>query len=243
MSNEAELKDFLRKETASTRRGANILLVGGIVVVVVIAGYFGYILNYLQRKWEAKGFVEIALNQATKALEQGRPQLEKWVIDQLPGFMDTAETQLIKYMPEGRRRAEDLIAQAADKLAAEVHERASEQIEQIMLTHGSQIRAALEASGDIQKSEDAKENLKAALEEEFEKVAVQDLDPRVDEYLKALEDMNTELGVLVESPVSKLTQEQRLERELIQIVYTLIERNYARLRGLGTVPAAPAEAN
>ena len=232
MSNETELKDFLQREAASTRKGANIFLVIGIVVVVAIVIYFGLILNYLKTNWQAKDVVQVASHQAELALDQVAPRMEAWVVDQLPGLMDQAKDKLIDYLPEGRKRLEDLLAQAADDLSEKVREQASEQIEQVMLTHGPEIRAALEAAGDVQKSEDAKEHLKAALEEEFEKVAVSDLDPRVHEYLRALEDMDAELTVLVETPVEQLTPEQRLERELLQIMYTLIERNYARFRGL-----------
>ena len=140
-------------------------------------------------------------------------------------------------MPKGRKKLEELLAQAADDLSQKVRDQASEQIEQVMLTHGQKIRAALEAVGDIQKSENAELDLKKAFEEEFEKIAVRDLDPRVHDYLTALQDIDAELTALVETPVEKLTPEQRLERELLQIVYTLIERRYARFRGLGTKTA------
>jgi len=233
MSNGTELTDFLKREAASLRRGATVLLVVGIIVVVVIVGYFGYILGYLQEKWEAKGFVELALHQATQALEQGRPQLETWVINELPGLMDQAKDSLVKHMPDARKKAEEVLSGAADDLADKIREQASDQVNDILLRHGTEIRLALEAAGDIQKSEDAKEDLKKVLEEEFEALAVRDLDPYLPQYLQALEDMDKELAVVVETPVENLTEEQRLERELIQIVYTLIERTYARLRGVG----------
>ncbi len=237
MSNETEMKDFLKREAASTRKGGTILLVFGVSFVPALIGLYTYTLSRLHTEWNSEKIIEFGMLKMPVYLDAAIKGGEDEVLKRAPGLMDQAKDQLIKYMPEGRKRLEDLLAKAADDLSEKVREQASEQIEQVMLTHGPEIRAALEAAGDIQKSEDAKENLKAVLEEEFEKVAVRDLDPRVHEYLQALEDMDTELTVLVETPVEKLTPERQLERELLQIVYTLIERNYARFRGLGTTAA------
>ncbi len=70
----------------------------------------------------------------------------------------------------------------------------------------------------------------ATIEEEFEALAVKELDPNLPEYERVLEEMDAELTLLVESDPEKLTEEQKLERELLQIINTLLERKFGQLR-------------
>lgn len=233
MSNETELRDFLRREAASTRRGGTILLVIGIVVVVAIVGYFSWILNYLKSNYQAKDFVDVASNQITQYVKRGAsPEAQTWVMSQLPGLMDQAKDELVAYMPKARKRAEELLSSAADDLAERIREEAGDQVSDIMLRHEGTISRALAAATDIERS-GVELELKKALEEEFEALAVRELDPNLPEYERVLKDMDGQLTVLVDTPLEELTEEEKLERELLQIINTLLERNFGRLRGAG----------
>ncbi len=233
MSNETELRDFLKREAASTRKGGTILLVVGIVVVVAIVVYFSLILSWLRKNYQAKDFVDVASMMVSEYIDQAAsPEAQTWVMSKLPGLMDQAKKELVAYMPKARKRAEELLSSAADDLAERIREEAGDQVSDIMLRHEGTIRLALDAASDIERS-NAELALNKALEEEFEALAVRELDPNLPEYLRALEEMDAELTVLVDSDPEKLTDEQKLERELLQIIYTLLERNFGELRGAG----------
>lgn len=230
MNNQTELSDFLKKEAASMRRGGNILLAVGIVVVVLIVGYFGFILHYLSTKWNYDTVIGYVISRMDSALDAAPPKVEEWVLTQLPGLMDKATDTLIEKAPEIRAKAEEYADSALDEVSDRIRAQIGEKVRDLLVAHGDTIREALEAAGDIQKSEDAKEHLKVVLEEEFEKVAVADVDPYKDDVLQALKDIDNQLGVLVQTDPDKLTEEQQLERELVQIVYTLCHRLYATTR-------------
>ena len=59
---------------------------------------------------------------------------------------------------------------------------------------------------------------------------MKELDPNLPEYERVLEEMDAELTLLVEGDPEKLTEEQKLERELLQIINTLLERKFGELR-------------
>jgi len=230
MSNETELKDFLKKETAASRRGAKILLIVGIVVVVVIVGYFSYILSYLKSEWQAEDFIDVAFHQVDQAIDNYIPQAEGFVLEQVPELMDEARKRLPELVPKLRGQAEDIASDQLDALAERVHDALSDEIQQILLTHGPQVRHALSAVNDIERA-NAKRELQAVLEEEFEKTAVNELDPYLPEVLQAFKEMDADIEVLVETPVEQLSERQKLERELLQIFYTLFSRFFADIRG------------
>lgn len=230
MSNETELRDFLKREAASTRRGGTILLVVGIVVVVAIVVYFSLILSWLRKNYQAKDVVDVASDQITQYIKRAAsPEAQTWVMRNLPGLMDQAKEELVAYMPKGRKRAEELLSSAADDLAEKIREEAGDQVSDIMLRHEGTIRLALDAASDIEKSK-AELELKEALEEEFEALAQRELDPNLPEYERALKDMDAKLTVLVDTAPEELTEEEQLERELLQIINTLLERHFGRLR-------------
>jgi len=232
MSNETDCRDFLRREAASTRTAGNILLVLGIVLVVFLIGLYSYTLGRLNREWQAKGIVDYGMARMTVAVDAAIETFEREALKRAPEIMDQAKDKLVAYMPEARKRAEELLSSAADDLAERIRAEAGDQVSDIMLRHETMISQALAAASDIEKS-NAELELKQALEEEFEALAVRDLDPNLPHYEQALKDMDEKLTVLVDTTPEELTEEQQLERELLQIINTLLERHFGRLQATG----------
>ena len=232
MSNETDCRDFLRREAASTRTAGNILLVLGIVLVVFLIGLYSYTLGRLNREWQAKDIVDYGMARMTVAVDAAIETFEREALKRAPEIMDQAKDKLVAYMPEARKRAEELLSSAADDLAERIRAEAGDQVSDIMLRHETMISQALAAASDIEKS-NAELELKQALEEEFEALAVRDLDPNLPHYEQALKDMDEKLGVLVDTTPEELTEEQQLERELLQIINTLLERHFGRLQATG----------
>lgn len=232
MSNETDCRDFLRREAASTRTAGNILLVLGIVLVVFLIGLYSYTLGRLNREWQAKDIVDYGMARMTVAVDAAIETFEREALKRAPEIMDQAKDKLVAYMPEARKRAEELLSSAADDLAERIRAEAGDQVSDIMLRHETMISQALAAASDIEKS-NAELELKQALEEEFEALAVRDLDPNLPHYEQALKDMDEKLTVLVDTTPEELTEEQQLERELLQIINTLLERHFGRLQAAG----------
>ena len=229
MSNETELRDFLKREAASTRKAGNILLVFGIVLVIFLIGLYAYTVGRLNREWQAEGIIELVWAEMTVRVDEVMDGFEEQALNYAPEIMDRAKNDLVAYMPQARKRAEELLSKAADDLAEKIREQAGDQVSDIMLRHEGTISRALAAASDIEKGE-AELALKAAFEEEFEALAVRELDPNLPEYERVLKEMDAELTLLVESDPEELTDEQKLERELLQIINTLLERKFGQLR-------------
>ncbi len=230
MSNETELRDFVKQQASATRRGGNILLVVGIVLIVVIVGYFSYVLGRLKRELQAQDVVDIVCAKVEKAVADYMPQAETFIMEQAPTIMDEAKDQIVKNLPKLREQAEKQLEGLADSATAKIEARISDEVQGIMNTHGPEIRQALEAAGDVQASETAKLDLTNALIVEFEKVAVEEVDPFLPEILEAFEKLEGDLTVLVEKPSEQLDEVQKIEREMLQIVYTLCSRAYAQVK-------------
>jgi len=231
MSNDTELRDFLKRETAAMRRGGNVLLIVGIILIAVIITYFSIILSILKRDYQTNTLLDIAFNQVETAIDNATPQLESWILTNAPALMDQAEKTILEKAPEIRVKAEQMVTGLADRAAERIHQELSVQISTFIRDHAQPIRLALEAAGDIQKSQTAKEDLKGVLLEEFERVAQEELDPKLPDVLSALKDIQDELHVLLTSPTTELNEEQRLEYELIQIAFTLWSRAYSAMQG------------
>ena len=232
MSNETELRDFIKQQAASMRRGGKVLLVVGIILVVVIVGYFSYILGWLKKNYQCSDVIDVAFAQVEALMADRMPQLEGWVMDQAPVIMDRAKEEIIENLPKLREQGEEYLSSVADSLTAKIQTEISDQVRELMEdpAHAASIRSALEAVSDIQKT-DAADELEAVLREQFEEVAEKEIDPDKDEWLEALEDLHGQLTVLVETPPEQLDEVQQLERELIEIIYTLLSRTYGRIKG------------
>jgi len=231
MSEQNELKDFLKKQAAGMRRGGTGILIVGIILIGVLLFLYTYTLNVLHREWEADGIIKFANAKVLVAVDDSLPRLEKWVEDSAPKLMDQAKDKMVEYAPKLREQVEAYVGDLADNLLSQAHDSVSQEVRDLMETHGQQIREALGAAGDVQKSETAERHLREALEEEFEQAAVKHLDPNLPELLRVLNDMDARMKLFIETPPDKLTKEDQLEREFVILINTLFERAFARLRG------------
>jgi hypothetical protein len=231
MSEESQLKDFLKQQAAGMRRGGTAILVVGIILIGVLLFLYTYTLNVLHREWEADGIIKFANARVLVAVDDSLPKLEKWVEDSVPSLMDQAKDKMVEYAPKLREQVEGYAGNLADSLLSQAHDAVSQQVRDLMQTHGQQIREALSSAGDLQKSETAERHLREALEGEFEQAAVNHLDPSLPELLRVLNDMDAKMKLFVETPPEKLSQEDQLEREFVILLNTLFEKAFAQLRG------------
>jgi len=238
MSEQNEVKDFVKKQAAGMRRGGTGILIVGIILICVLLFLYTYTLNVLHREWEADGIIKFANAKVLVAVDDSLPRLEKWVEDNAPKLMDQAKDKMVEYAPKLREQVEGYVGNVADSLLSQAHDAMRQQVTDLMQTHGAQIREALSAAGDLQKSETAERHLREALdgkekgkEGEFEQAAVNHLDPYLPELLRVLNDTDAKMKLFVETPPDKLSQEDQLEREFVILINTLFERAFSRLRG------------
>ena len=99
----------------------------------------------------------------------------------------------------------DELAERFNRLAAQrVEQYTGEQLVEFMVTQEEAVRRALVAGGNNEESERAKEDLKLCFEEEFEKLAQEELDTVLSTYLEVLKDIDARLAGAGES--SSVTQ-------------------------------------
>lgn len=231
MSEQNEVKDFVKKQAAGMRRGGTGILIVGIILIGVLLFLYTYTLNVLHKEWEADGIIKFANAKVLVAVDDSLPRLEKWVEDNAPKLMDEAKDKMVEYAPKLREQLEAYVGDLADSLLSQAHDAMSQQVRDLMQTHGQQIREALGSAGDLQKSETAERHLQEALEGEFEQAAVDHLDRQLPELLRVLNEMDAKMKVFIETPPGKLSQEDQLEREFVILINTVFERAFARLRG------------
>jgi len=231
MSDQSDLKEFVKKQAAAMRRGGTGILIGGIVLIIALLILYTYTLGRLHSEWGVHGILDYASSKALFYLDGVIEGVEPWVLNNAPGLMDQAKDKMVEYAPKLREQLEAYAGTLADSLLSQAHDGVSQQVRDLMQTHGQQIREALSAVGDVQKSPLATRHLQEALQAEFEQAAVNHLDPYRPELLRVLNDMDAKMKLFVETPPEKLTQEDQLEREFIILVNTLVERGFSRLRG------------
>jgi len=230
MSNDTGLKDFVKKEAAATRKGATILLVVGIIIACVIAGYLGFVLNWMQKNYQAKDIIDVVYDKVDKEVNRRLPETKDYVLKYAPQLMDQARKQIVDNAPKIRGYAEDWASTLADDVSSRVHDAVSQQVRDLMKEHSKEIREALDAAGDVQKSETAEYDLQKVLEAEFEQTAAKHVDRYLPDLLRALQDIDAKMKLYVETAPAKLTEEQQLEREFVMIVNTLFERGFGWAR-------------
>jgi hypothetical protein len=222
----------VKAETRATRRGATILLVVGIIIACAIASYLGYFLHFLQKNYQAKDIIDVVYDKVETSATGLVPKIKPYVLDHAPGLMDQAKDQMVKYAPDLRQHLEGYAGNFADSLLAQGHDALSQEVREVMQSHSQQIREALEAAGDVQKTPFAERHLQEALEAEFEQAAVNHVDAYLPELLRVLTQTDAKLELYLKSVPEKLTQEEQLEREFVLLLNTLFERGFGRLREL-----------
>jgi RNA processing factor Prp31 len=184
----------------------------------------------LHREWEAAGIVDYASSKALVAVDGYIENAEQWILDNAPKYMDDAKKSLVENAPKIRGYAEDWAGTLADDVSSRVHDAVSEQVRDVMKEHSKEIREALDAAGDVQKSEAAEYDLQKVLEAEFEQTAVNHVDRYLPDLLRALQDMDAKMKLYVETAPAKLTEDQQLEREFVMIINTVFERGFGWAR-------------
>lgn len=215
------LEARLDAETEHLQRQKTVNIVVGLILVVIIFGYFLFMSGMVKNALEPQGVAMMVSQRVVSYLPEARATLETTARREVPVLVDKLIDALLKQrVPEARAKIKARVLALGDKAMDDAESIFFDQINLHLKQHGEKIRslaADLSTDEGTHAFEDA---LYATLEE-----AVNSPDIQVDliGYGIALQELDGMLLYLATEEAS-LTSEEQTVRELIAIFRELMNR-------------------
>jgi hypothetical protein len=198
---------------AQVERSATITLVVGLVLLLLLAGYFTY--GYVQIKsiTEPKQLVAAGTAMFQDYAAKARPDIEKQIIDSAPGWAKHLSDQLIASMPDVRKQLEGVVLDQVTAQAQEAQMLTSQHFESFLKDNRGLIETHLrELSSNEKLTQQSLKQLQDALEKSFEG----DMQSQAHAMLQGLESLSKRVKRLAAN--KGLTHEEDVERRLCMLV-------------------------
>jgi len=152
--------EFLRGEVAAWRRGSKVIGIVGVIVVLFIVIYFGWLYATFRGFFgDMEGYLE-PRTLASIVQEQVSPQLpifiettEKYLLENSADLIEDGKNQLLNELPAGRKALEEYLLEQGPRLIEEQKAKLLEQMPQI---RARTVRYVEDNAGSLlSKSEDA----------------------------------------------------------------------------------------
>lgn len=224
-----KLERRIEDEVSKSKRSMTISVIVGIVLVVILIGYFSFMSSLVAEAAEPEGLAQMASVEINERIPEVSKQLEQTAKEQAPELVNAAINYVVdEQLPGARKAAEDTIKKeveaALDKYEAEI----TTTVDETMDKHRENIKQLASQLTTAQGKADFEEELYRVITESLEQ---QDIKMQMEMYRMALMDINAMLGFMAEEEFAA-TQEQEALRNLIGILRELASR--AELNYLGT---------
>lgn len=231
MLNQVEqLEKKIDAQIARAKAMQTTTLVIGVVLIVIIIGYFMFMASQVRKMMVPQDLAEIAGDQIRTRVTELTPELEKAARENAPKLVDSLVNEIIEnQLPSGRQFLEEMIKEESTRQLDRMENILVESFREVIDQNDEAIRSLVEALKNDEGRETFQESIRALL---LEALNDGEINVALDSYGMALEEVNG-LLLRLSSPDEELTNEERITKQLIVVVRELANRSEF---DLGTLP-------
>lgn len=224
-----QLESKLDAQLASLNRSRNLNLILGIVLIVVIFGYFQFIGGIVKPFSDPKELSSILWAQFTSRIDTVRATAEKQAIEMTPMLVDRiADTLIHDKIPEGRKEVEKLVRREAEIKFNAAEKQVIESFDAAIKEHGPELRLLI---AELKTDEG-----RIAFEDDLYKImeeAVQDqgIMVQLDSLGYVLKDIDGMIAHYAD-PANEKTDDEKLLAELIAMMRELSDRTRVNVKDI-----------
>jgi len=214
------LESQLRTQIAHTQSSTRAILVIGIILIGIIFAYMTYLTGMVRKEADPKTLAQTVDGLLQQRLPALMERVEAKIKDPQAArsHVDHAFNELMKLIPKLRQKAEIASDKVIDNLADRLDKKVDEMVSEMLAESETELRDLVKAAVDEEKPEALREKFRISLKESIG-AQLADTLARQDAVLDAVETRIDELM----KPDDQLTDEQRLEKELIAWVLFFID--------------------
>ncbi|MCB2156679.1 hypothetical protein KQI84_17520 [bacterium] len=209
-ANADRIEKRLDETISKLERGQRINTILGIVLIVVIMGYFGWLISKVNDLTTPESVSELVMGMAREQIPDARKGLSEQLTENAEGYINDAFDEVLSSAPDLRREAHKFALQQADKYMKQIRTELESMMDQAIEMHSEEISlliAELQTVEGTQEFEDTLyQILMAPIQEENVHVDIQ-------AYGVALEELANKMQRLAEA--KDLTESERIERDIL----------------------------
>jgi flagellar basal body-associated protein FliL len=220
----------LDAEVNRVKKGQTITISVGVVLIIFIMGYFGFMSGYVKDALDPKGLALMAGTQITERIKEYRPQVEKAAKENAPILVDKMVSELFDVqVPKGREALEKAIMEEGDQNLEAMQEYLLDQFDIVMEAHQDNVQELVNL---LKTSEGRDEFRKAVYDQINEAMADQEIEISLASYGDALADVENKLSTLSEKDEADFTSTEKATYDLLVIVRELANRSKLKITDL-----------
>lgn len=206
-------------------------LVIGVVLIVIIIGYFMFMAGQVRKMLVPQDLAEIAGDQIRTRVTELTPELEKAARENAPKLVDSLVNEVVdNQLPQGREALETAIKEESTRQLDRMETVLTDAFRQVVAQNEEGIRSMVETLKTDEGREEFQEAIQALM---LEAINDGEIIVALDSYGIALQEVNALLGHLSTTPDADLTNEERITKQLIVVVREMANRSELEL---GTLP-------
>lgn len=214
------IEEFLRERIASTRRGSRNFLIFGIIVLVIIAGYFSYAFNvYAEVIGNPEEVAMILQARAEEELPEFTAAIEKELRARAPEAAKAIGDAIIQGIPQLRVELEKATAKKMDLVAFQLEEEGNKVLETLLKENKDMLQPFIKDAAE----KDAAYALTKKFQDIFEVAIGEEFDEEVVEFFDTMSVVKEWLNRLLAN--KDLTDLQMREREWVVTVMLLVDES------------------
>ena len=208
-------------QTEKARRTQVITVVVGIIFIVVLLVYFGFMSGLTKEALEPQGVATMLGDTATTQIKSLNKEAQTFIKSEAPVLINNVITRALdEQLPEGRKTLEESIKSESSKLLQKYEDEIYKGVDDALAKYGANIK---EFASKLRTEEGTKEFEDAVYGVIDEAVSSDEIRMELDTYGEALKTIDGTLERLVSA--EDLTEDEIALRHLLQVVREITRRS------------------
>lgn len=228
------LESQMRAQIARTQSGARAILVIGIIIVAIIFIYMTWLTNRFSEYADPVELAGMVEAEVSGRIPEVMTNLETTLTKSAPDNVKYVLDDLLSKLPALRERAEEAVLQLVDQFGDQLDQKVDEIVAEMLEAKKTELDPLIEAAatkGDVVE-------LEKAFRESLETMIGPKMDEVLREYYAHMTALERHLDRLM-LPDSKLTPEEKLQKELITVILIFIDDAIKAQAAGAATPVAP----
>lgn len=209
-TNADRIEKRLDATISKLERGQKINTVIGVILIVVLLGYFGWLISMVKDIATPQSVSELVMGKGREIIPEARKNLSNQLTDNAEKYINEAVDEVLASVPQIRREAHKFALQQADKYIRQVRGGLEDMMDKAIESHSAEISLLIEELQTVEGTREFEETLYEIL---MVPVREEGTHVEIEAYGLALVELSNKLERLAND--QDLTESERVERDII----------------------------